>query len=50
MLYSRSLLVIYFIYCRVYVSIPISQFIFPTPFPFGNHKFAFYVCGSISVL
>ena len=22
----------------------------PPPFPFGNHKFVFYVCGSISVL
>ena len=32
MLYSRSLLVIYFIYSCVYVSIPISQFI-PLPVP-----------------
>ena len=34
MLYSRSLLIIYFIYSGVYVLIPYSQFILP---PFGNH-------------
>ena len=33
LLYSRSLLVIYFIYSSVYMSVPISQFIPPLPFP-----------------
>ena len=36
------------------MSIPISQFIPcptpPAPGPFGNHKFVFYICDSISVL
>ena len=32
-LYSRFLLVIYFIHISVYMSIPISQFIPPPPFP-----------------
>ena len=33
------------------MSIPISQFIPPPPpVPFGNHKFVFYICDSISVL
>ena len=32
------------------MSIPISQFIPPLPFPLGNHKFVFYSCDSISVL
>ena len=29
------------------MSIPISQFIPPPPFPLGNHKFVFYICDSI---
>ena len=33
MLCSRFLLVIYFVYSSVYVSIPIFQFILPSPFP-----------------
>ena len=38
--YSRSLLVIYFKYSSVYMSIPNSQSIPPPyPFPPGNHKF-----------
>ena len=41
MLYSRSLLVIYFIYSSVYMSFPISQFI---PLPF--YRFVFYICDS----
>ena len=36
-LYSGSLLVIYFICRSVYLSILVSQFI-PPPFPLGNHK------------
>ena len=48
---SRSLLVIYCIYNSVCMSVPNSQFIPPPPhFPFGNHKFVFEVCESISVL
>ena len=51
MLYSRTSLVICFIYSREYVLIPNSWFVpSPLPFPLGNHKFVFYVCGSISVL
>ena len=50
MLYSRSLLVIYFMYSSVYMSIPISHFIPPLPFPPDIHKFVFYICDSISVL
>ena len=47
-LYSRSLLVIYFIY-SMYVNPNLS--IYPSPpLPPGNHKFVFYICGSISVL
>ena len=40
-LYSRSLLVIYFKYGDVYISIPDSHFMAPSPppFPFGNYKF-----------
>ena len=48
-LYSRSLLVIYFIYSSVYMSIPISQFI-PPPLPPSNDEFVFYICESIPVL
>ena len=29
------------------MSIPVSQFISPTPLPHGNHKFVFYICDSI---
>ena len=36
-LYSMSLLVMYFIYSSVYLSIPVSQFI-PPPLPSGNHN------------
>lgn len=47
MLYRRSLLVINFVYSSVYMVIPNSQFpptTHPLPtFPFGNHKFVFYV-------
>ena len=44
-LYSRSLLVIYFIYSSVYMSIPISHFISPW-LPPVSHKFVFYTCNS----
>ena len=27
-----------------------SNLSLPTPFPFGNHKFVFYVCEPVSVL
>ena len=46
-LYSKSLLFIYFIYSGVYLS---THFNYPIPFLFGNHKFVFYVCVSVSVL
>ena len=42
--YSWSLLLIYFIYSRVYMSVPNSYFIFLSPFPFGNIEFVLYVC------
>ena len=32
------------------MSIPISQFIPPQPFPLGNPKFVFYICDSLSAL
>ena len=51
MLYSRSLLVIYFIYSSLNMSIPSSQFILPhLPFSSSNYKFNFYICNSTSVL
>ena len=49
MLYSGSLLVIYFTYSSVCISIPFSQFIPPAPFLPGNQTFAFYIYDSISV-
>ena len=46
---GRSLLGTYFTYNCMYMSILISQFIsLPLSSP-GNHKFAFYICDSISV-
>ena len=33
-----------------YMSIPVSQFIPPSPLPLGNHKFAFCIYNFISVL
>ena len=48
---SRSLLVIYFIYNSLHMSIPISQFILPQlTFPSDNYKFNFYICNSTSLL
>ena len=52
-LYSRFLLVIYFIHISVYMSIPISQFIPPIPpppllSPLGVHTFVLYLCVSVS--
>ena len=41
--YSRSLLVLCFIYGSEYMSIQISQFIPPSPFLRSNHKFVFYI-------
>ena len=55
-LYSRFLLVIYFIHTSVYMSIPTSQFIPPPPppapplSPLGVHTFVLYICVSISAL
>ena len=43
-LYSRSLLVIYFIYS----SVCMSSYFIPPPFLFGNQKFVFY--GYVSIL
>ena len=37
MLYNRFSLVIYFIYSSVYISIPVSQFIPPSPSSLGVH-------------
>ena len=48
MLYSRSLLVIYFIYSDVYMS-KLLIYLSPT-FLFVNHKLISYVFESISVL
>ena len=47
-LYSRSLLLFYFKYSNMYMSVPNSQFIPLLPLPFGNHKFVFCVCESVS--
>ena len=53
-LYSRFLLVLYFIHISVYMSVPISQFIPPPPpaplSPLGVHTFVLYICVSISAL
>ena len=54
-LYSRFLLVIYFIHISVYMSIPISQFIPPPPptlplSPLGVHTFILYIWVSITAL
>ena len=43
-LYSRFLLVIYFIHISVYMSIPISQFIPPPPPPPAFPRWCPYVC------
>ena len=37
-------------YSSVYLLTPTPNLSFPPTFPFGNHKFIFYVCESISVL
>ena len=48
-LYSRSLLVIYFIYSSVYVTIPVSQFIPPffPPNPITINLFSTFVTTSV---
>ena len=48
MLYSKSLVGIYFIYSSLYMSVPISQYSSPYLFPTGNHNFVIYICDSIS--
>ena len=45
-LYSKFLLIIYFIYSSMYI----SQFIPPYPLSPGNPKCVFYICASTSVL
>ena len=48
---ATQVFVVYFIYSSMYLLIPNPSFIQPRlPFPFGNPKFVFYVCESISVL
>ena len=42
-IYNRSLLIIYFIYSSVYMSVPISQFI-PPPFTLHNYMHVFCIC------
>ena len=50
-LYSRFLLVLYFIQISVCMSVPISQFIPPPPLsPLGVHTFVLYICVSTSAL
>ena len=39
----------HFIYSSMCVLIPNSSLSFCPPFPFGNHKFVFYVCESTSI-
>ena len=49
MWYSRSLLFISFIHSSLYLLIQSPNLSHPPlPFPFGNHKFVFYVSESIS--
>ena len=51
MLYSKFLLLIYFIYSNLYLLIPYPWFVAALfPLPFGNHRFIFYVCEFVSVL
>ena len=48
--YSRSSLVINFIYSSVYMLFPkFLIYLSSPPFPFGNHKFVFEVCETVSV-
>ena len=48
-LYSRSLLVIYFTYSSVYMSIPVSQFI-PNPLlPLVSLSYFFNICDSVCI-
>ena len=49
-LYRRFSLVISFINSIVYMSVPISQFIPPSPFPLGIHSFVLYDCVSVTAL
>ena len=49
MLYSRSLLVIYFIYSSVYMLIP-NYWFSPLLSVFVTTKFVFYACESVSIL
>ena len=48
MLYSTVLFISYFIYCGVYMSGPVSQFILPTPVPMVT-MFIFYIRNSVAV-
>ena len=49
-LYSRSVLIICYMYISVYMLIPVHNLSSPLPFPFGNHKFVVEVSESVSVL
>ena len=49
-LYSMFLLVFYFMYSGVYMSIPVFPFIPPLPLYSGNHELVFEICNPISVL
>ena len=48
-LYSRFLLIIFYIQYCVYVN-PKLLIYSCARFPFGNHKFVFYICGSIVIV
>ena len=51
MLYSRSLLVVYNMYSRVYISVlvyPRTRISPSLSFPPGNHKTVFFICDSVS--
>ena len=49
--YSRSLLVTYFVHSSVYVLVPNSAFISSPRSPFfGNLQFAFSICKNVSKL
>ena len=49
-LHSRFSLVFCFICSSIYMSVPTSQFIPSTPFPFGIYKFFLCICISVSAL
>ena len=47
----QQVLIVYLFYIQQCISVNPKLIIYPSsPFPFGNHKFVFYVCVSIYVL